>query len=105
MKITGKINAYITEYSDIRSESFKNPTDALIPKLYYGPANNTPKGWTLAGEATVTVELVDENTLISNKVAALRGQLQQHLADSHVTQTRLEDQIAKLLAISYEPQS
>ncbi len=101
--ITGKLNAYVTEYSSLRPEDFKEPTDKMIRSLYYSTPGNVPEGWTLAGEATITVELVDTNALISNKVDALKAQLQKHRADSHVTEKRLEDQISKLLAISYEP--
>ena len=103
--ITGKVNAYITDYSTIRPEEFATPTDKLIPRFYYSSADGIPTGWTLAGEATITVHLVDQDALISNKVVALKKQLQQHRAESHKFETRLEDQISKLLAISYEPQS
>ena len=103
--ITGKTNAYVTAYSSIRPEDFKRPTDDLISRLYYANDDAVPEGWTLAGEAHITVKLVDQDTLISNKVESLRAELQQHRADSHVVQQRLEAQIGKLLAISYEPQS
>ena len=103
--ITGKVNAYMTKYSGIRPEDFKNPTAALISRLQYTTPNNLPDGWTLVGEATVTLEFIDQDAIIGNKVESLRAELQQHRADSHVTQKHLEDQIAKLLAISYEPQS
>ena len=99
--ITGKVNAYITDYSTIRPEEFAQPNDRLIPKFYYSTANGIPTGWTLAGEATIIVQLVDQDEIITNKVAALNGQLQKHRADSHVVEKRLEDQISKLLAISY----
>ena len=103
--ITGKVNAYMTKYSGMRLEDFKTPTADLISRLQYTTPNNLPDGWTLVGEATVTIEFIDQDAIICNKVESLRAELQQHRADSHVTQIRLEDQIAKLLAINYEPQS
>ena len=100
--ITGKVNAYMTKYSCIRPEDFKTPTAALITALQYTTPNNIPDGWTLVGEATVTLELIDQDAIVSNKVESLRAELQQHRADAHVAQKHLEDQISKLLAISYE---
>lgn len=101
--ITGKTKAYITEYSSLRPEDFKSPDGAMVNQFQFYNGTLTPSGWTFVGEATITVELVDPNALIGNKVEALKAQLQKHRADSHVVEKRLKDQIGKLLAISFEP--
>lgn len=100
--ITGKLNAYLTAYSSLGPDDFKAPTDAVLGKLHFAAPEFIPKDWTLAGEATITVELVDSNTLVANKVAALRGELQKVKADAYRAQVELEAKINKLLAITHE---
>lgn len=100
--ITGKLNAYLTAYSVIGPDDFKTPTDDLIGKLYYSTPEHVPKDWTLAGEAVVTVTLVDRDQLIGNKVDSLRAELQKVKADAYQAQVVLEAKINQLLAITYE---
>lgn len=103
--ITGTLNAYLTQYSTVRPEDFKDPSPTLLGKLHFCTAAHIPADWTLAGEATVTVTLVDRDTLVGNKVDSLRAELAKVKADAYRASMILEDKINKLLAITYETEA
>jgi hypothetical protein len=60
-------------------------------------------GYCLVGDATITIESVDEKTLVENKVDALKAEKAKVLGDAYARATELESKIQKLLAITYEP--
>lgn len=104
--ITAKTTAWITTYSGIGPDEIKAPTDEMVHQLYFSRGDMKEQGWTVAGEAEITVTLVDVDTLITNKVESLRAQLQEVRSDAQVRCNSLEQQIQKLLAITYdEPQA
>lgn len=61
--------------------------------------------WTRIGSAEITVEVVKEDEIVTNMVAALRHQQQAVRADAEVKANGIERQIQQLLAITNEPSS
>lgn len=59
-----------------------------------------PDGWTRVGTATITVELVDEEEMVANKIDSLRQEITRVRADAHAKETHLEGKIQQLLAIT-----
>ena len=58
--------------------------------------------YVLVGTANVTVELLDEDSIVANKIEALRAQKTQTLADAQAKATQIERQINELLALTNE---
>jgi hypothetical protein len=59
-------------------------------------------GWTLVGDAEITVSLVDEDQIILNKVDSLRAEKDKIIADAQVKANAIEGQIQNLLAIEFK---
>jgi hypothetical protein len=104
--VTGKAKAWIAKHSFIGPQDLVKP-DFNPAKLFFTApiVDMTDQGWTLAGEAEITVNLVDEQTLIDNKVSALREELKTVRAEAHKKSVEIEDMISQLLAITYEPKN
>ena len=96
--VTGKTKAWITQYTD--PERLKGNDEAVVGAIHISPADMKSSGWTCVGEATVTIELVDENTLVANKVESLKKELQTVRAEAQRQVNDLEDKLQKLLAIT-----
>ncbi len=64
----------------------------------------TASGWTFAGEAEITLQLVDHKALVENKVEALKAEVKSIKAEATMKVTQIERQIQTLLAITYEPE-
>ena len=99
--VTSKAKAFLSEYSPIGPEELGKLTDAS--RLLFSTTDMTKSGWTYVGEAEISVTVVDTETLVANKVEALRNQVQSIRANAAVEASRLEDQIQQLLAITYMP--
>lgn len=99
--ITSKADAYTTEHGPSPDE-LMTMTDAS--SLFFFPygAKYVPTSWSKVGEATITVEIDDVDTLIDRKVDALKDELKAHRADAQVKENALQDKISKLLAIGCE---
>lgn len=103
--ITGTTGAWLTEYSHLGPEELKSfDGDQLVRNLSYAEHDMSASGWTRIGEATITLQIPDAQSLVDSKVEALRAQKQRVLADAQATATELESKIQKLLAITYEEQ-
>lgn len=59
-------------------------------------------GWVRAGTARVEVTLIDKTEMVENKVESLKAQKTSILAEAQMKVTQIEEQIQKLLAITYE---
>lgn len=59
-------------------------------------------GYVFVGDAEITVTVIDEPSIVSNKIDALRATKTSVLAEAQAKATELESQIQKLLAISNE---
>lgn len=100
--ITTVCDAYVTEYSRLGPVELAQLENASV--LAYATHDMTKSGWTKVGTATITVELVNQDTMVTNKVEALRGQLAELRAKAHLEASLIEDQIQQLLAITYTPE-
>lgn len=99
---TGKTKAWLPSHGG--PEILKLTGDKLVTNLSYASNNMTLAGWVLAGEATISVELVNTDQLIENKVAALKKELQLVRANAERQAMDIEGKIQNLLAITYEVQ-
>lgn len=99
--ITGTVKVQIGSY--IRQEWLRNPDDEEVFKcLSFTNLDMSDCGHTVVGEAQVTVTLPDHDTIIGNKVDALRAEKTRTLADAQLKATQIEGQIQSLLAITCE---
>lgn len=105
--VTGKTNAWITTYSHLTPQHFANPEPEMVNHLAFAEPGNdmTSAGWTLVGEATITVNFINADELIGNKVAALRAEAANIRAEATAKCTRIEDQINQLLCLEFTPAS
>lgn len=97
--VTKKLKAWIPDHCSL------SPADLAkgeITGLYYSNNDLLSMGWTLAGEAEITVALIDERALVENKVASLREQARNIRAEATANVTRIEGQINDLLAITFD---
>lgn len=98
--ITGTVKAWASEYSDFNPRAIDKATTAM---LNFTNGDMAKHGYTLVGTAEVTVKLMDHDTLIGNKVEALRTEAANIRAEATMKCTRIEEQINQLLAIEYTP--
>lgn len=96
MKITFETKAWISEYNHVTPDELQTPKGAAT--LYYKP-HETCEGYTFAGNATITLDLLDQRTLVDNKIEALREQAAGIRAEATQKCTRIEGQIQQLLCI------
>jgi hypothetical protein len=97
-----KTKAWLTEYSYVGPQDLFNP-EYQGGGITYSSQEMQSQGWTEIGDAEITVRLLDQQTMTDNKVAALREELKTVRAEAHKKAVEIEDKIAKLLAITYEP--
>ncbi|MBK5204322.1 MAG: hypothetical protein JJD98_02625 [Polaromonas sp.] len=98
--ITGKTKAWLTSYNG--PDDLLGDPDKAVAAIALSNNDMTSSGWTFVGRATVTFECADNDTLVLNKVAALRGELQSVRANAEVAAGKLELKIQNLLAITNE---
>ena len=101
MKITTTVGAWINPHSHITPEQLRTPKG--VAGLEFTPHDMSTHGWTRVGDATITVDLVDERQLVDNKIAALRKEAISIRADATAKVTRIEGKINQLLAIENSP--
>lgn len=101
--VTAKVIAQMNEYCMLTPEDFESGSGEKLANqlsFYHQPL----PGYAVVGEATITMTLHDKDQLIDAKVDSLKEALNKEVADSHVRQTKLREQIQSLLAISYKPE-
>lgn len=101
--ITAEIGAWLmpTESLSILKEEPARIVDAL------SYCNNDMKscGWTYVGKATISVEIAGEDELVANKVQSIRQQITEVRIETESKVARLEDELKKLLALTYDKPS
>lgn len=100
MKITFETKAWIGTYNHATPEELR--TESGASSLYYSP-RNLGADYTFAGDATVTLDLLDTCELVDNKISALREQAKNIRAEATAQCTRIEGQIQQLLCIENSP--
>lgn len=103
--ITTKAHAWLTEFSTVTPEQLTAGSNGLIHSLSFSCFDMAPCGWTLVGEAEISVTLADVDTIVQSKVQALRSQKETVLAEAQARVTRLDAQIQSLLAIEYQAEA
>jgi hypothetical protein len=103
--VTNKLKAWITPYSMIGFDDFKNPSDEMVKSLTFTSESSEMEksGWTFAGDAVVTVQLISSNDILNNKISALKAEAANIRAEATMKCTRIEDQINQLLCIENNP--
>lgn len=94
--------AWITQYSTISPDDLEQGKRIEDLAFYTPKKNVAPEGWTFAGEAVISFTPVDRQTLVDNKVEALKAEAAAIRAEAQAKVTRIEGQIQNLLAISYD---
>jgi uncharacterized protein YqgV (UPF0045/DUF77 family) len=101
MKVTFETKAWLSNHNH------STPADLLTPMgaagLHYTPIDMSDSGSAFIANATVTIDIPDERTLVENKVEALREQAASIRAQATAKCTQIEGQIQNLLAITYDP--
>lgn len=101
--ITATLTAYATEYCSLTPQDYAEKAgQAIAERLSFARFGAVPKGWSVVGTAEVTITLPDADTLIANKVEALRAEKGKVMAEAGAAVTRIERQIQQLLAITHE---
>jgi hypothetical protein len=101
--VEGRTGVWLTEYDSHvgPQELAKQPGDWIAKHVTYSGQNMASHGWTRIGEARVEITLNDPNTILTEKVTALKAQKQNVLAEAEAKATEIERQIQTLLAITY----
>ncbi len=98
--ITAKIPAYLWS-AFYGPQDLQQPDAQVLNVLTLRDVGNSP-AYIKVGTAYVTVQLIDEKSVIANKVEALKSEKQKTLADAQAKATHIESQIQQLLAITHE---
>lgn len=107
MKIAGTLNAYLTSewaQKDFIQCRANNDEAGMVAELHLTSVEGMEsEGWLKVGVATVTVDVVDDDTLRQNLINGLKEQKADILAKAQAQATRIEEKIQNLLAITHEP--
>lgn len=101
--ITATVKAWLTEWCG--PDDLEQSAERAVVALAYSTQDMTKQGWTYAGMATITVEIVDGQALVDNKVAALREELKSERVKADMKLADIELKIQNLLAIEYVPEA
>jgi hypothetical protein len=102
--VTAKTIAWLTSYRN-PAEIMADDDDAVMEVLAFSRNESMGEGenaWVRVGAAEITVVLVEEQELVSNKVESLRAEKKHVLAQAQAAATRIESSIQELLAISHD---
>ena len=101
--ITARLDAWL---SDAFGPEDLTANDAnAVRRLSFFTSDMSEYGYTKVGTATVTVDFIDTDAMVVNKIASLRAEIQKTRADASVKCTLIEERIAKLSAISYDAEA
>jgi hypothetical protein len=103
MKVTATMGAFLPKESSATPQELQTEKGIRRMSFFTDKEYWIGIGYTYIGEATITVEVPDERTLIDNKVEALREEIKTTRAEATAKVTKLEGQIQQLLAIEYAP--
>ena len=101
-KITGKTKVWVSEFYG--PEEIKRDGAKCVQRMTYTDRDMTggPCGFSLVGTAEITVDFVDEQIMVDNKIEALRAEVKSIKAKAEMEATALEGKIQQLLAICNE---
>lgn len=96
--VTGTITAWQSSYG--HPDDLTGPDAEAFNNLQFSNADMAVNGWTIAGKATVTVEIFENGELVKNKVDALRAAQTKARVSAQLAEVGYERQIQELLAIT-----
>lgn len=102
MKVTSTALAFVSPHSSLSPTDLAKPEN--IAELTFGRVGGSAdywisSGYTQVGTAEITVELIDREQMVSNKIAALREQAASIRAKATAECTKIEGQIQQLLCL------
>lgn len=104
MIIESAVNVYIPPHCGLSPADLENPKS--IDSLMFNHAQAEGRddffakaGYTLVGTATITIALMDRDTLVSNKIDAMRNEAAGIRAEATKKCTEIEGKIQQLLCI------
>ena len=99
---TCQAKAWITPYSSVGPAELDAAIN--IGGLILCPSGQEciPDDWTFAGNAEITMTVIDGSTLIEGKAEALKAEIKKVEADAYVKVIALKDKLQQLLAITHE---
>ncbi len=101
MQITGILTAYCTKADKINPEAWRQGD--LAGLTFSDHPDMGSFGWTKIGLATITLDIPDDNALVSAAVKALQAEAANIRAKATAEVTAIEGMINQLLAIENKP--
>lgn len=99
---TAPINVWISQYSRHDADSLQTVDNVRDVSLLDPGFDFSDSGYTKIGTGTVTVEIASRDEIITDKVGALRAELERDRADSQVRQNTLIRKISELEALTFD---
>ena len=96
--IEGQIKAWLPGHGD--PQKLNGDVVTALGVLSFTNQPMELAGYSLVGNATIRVEVVDNEQLIANKVTSLKAELAKARADAQMRENELNDKINQLLAIT-----
>jgi hypothetical protein len=105
MKLKGTVKAWmvsrVLDHDHVHRLVNEGKNDEAFELLFYSSSDMSEcAGWREVGVASVTVELLQPDSIVANKVNALREQLRQHRLNAEQEEQAILSQISKLTAIT-----
>ena len=102
MKITSTTTAWMTEHrqQQLHDAIQKNDHDTIVDSLVFSNLDMSDC-WTRISEATITVEVPDENEIKLGIVESLKAERERVMADAQAKVNEIEEKIQNLLAITW----
>ncbi len=98
--IKGRQSVWLASYYG--AEDLINQQDACDRVAFLSPDTEDFTSYTKVGEADVTIYLASADEIQAGKVATLRAELKAKREAAAAEFMRIEDEISKLLAVTYE---
>lgn len=102
--ITTTLNVLVSQCCGLTPQDLETADpEKVAHSLAYWPTHwAVDNGYSIVGSAEVAVTLHDTDTVLANKVEALRAEQAATLAEAQAKATKIERQIQQLLAITHE---
>lgn len=102
MKITQQITAWLSSKSPAAIACLADPNKADLSDLVYTNLDMSYSGWIRIGAATITLEIVDRDTITRAAVGALEEKIEEVKAKASAAINELQGQINSLAALPME---
>ena len=101
-EIKGTVKAWFTSRTLLGPQDLaERPPERVLSSLGFYDKDMTGAGWSLVGDADITIRLIPQEQMIDSKVDSLKKELEKVRADATARETEITAQINTLLAIGY----